>query len=170
MRALWLAAVVSVMPLSVLAADAGAAAPVASPTVVAKADLKDAKGKAMGTVTVRTAAKGLIFELDLKNVPAGEHAFHLHETGKCEAPFKTAGGHFNPSGSQHGIANPQGQHAGDLPNLHVPKSGQLQQTLFVHGLTVEAGANSIFDADGSAIVIHAGKDDYAAHFSTVRPS
>jgi len=171
MRNVQLSVVLSVLfPLAALAADAvvpaagaDAGAAVAPPAITtAKADLKDAKGKKVGTATLRSSGKGVIVDLDLKGVPPGEHAFHIHETGKCEAPFKTAGGHFNPSGHQHGITNPQGRHAGDLPNIHVPSNKQLQVSVFVDAVTLDSGKNSVFDADGSALVIHAGKDDYAS--------
>lgn len=148
--------------------DAGVKKPTATGTadagttgqVTATAELKNQKGKKVGTATLRQTPNGVVITLKTSGLPAGEHAMHIHETGKCEAPFKTAGGHFNPKGHQHGIENPKGKHAGDLPNLHLPKRGELQVTVFTDGVTLTPGASSVFDADGSAIVIHAGKDDY----------
>ena len=93
--------------------------------------------------------------------PAGERAFHIHAVGKCEPPFTSAGGHFNPASKKHGIAAAEGSHAGDMPNLHVPASGELMVEILNGAVTLEKGkANSVFDSDGSAIVIHAGVDDY----------
>ena len=91
---------------------------------------------------------------------AGEHAFHIHAVGKCEPPFTTAGGHFNPAQHKHGFMSGEG-HAGDMPNLHVPEGGALSIEVLNRDVTLAKGKpNSVFDADGSAIVIHAKADDY----------
>lgn len=145
-----------------LATDAGRKlAPAAKPET-ARAELKNLEGKSVGEITLRQAPNGVIIHLKLKHLPQGEHAFHIHETGRCEAPFKTAGGHFNPDAHQHGVANPKGAHGGDLPNLHVPKSGELQAELFTSSVTLAPGATSVFDADGSSFIIHAKADDYSS--------
>jgi Cu-Zn family superoxide dismutase len=81
--------------------------------------------------------------------------------GKCEPPFNSAGGHFNPGNKKHGLMSPEGAHGGDMPNLHIPAGGEL--TVEVHNsmITLEKDKpNSVLDADGSALVIHANKDDY----------
>lgn len=124
----------------------------------AKATLKDAQGKSMGEVTLAQAPGGVLVKGTLTNLPPGEHAIHIHEVGKCDAPeFKTAGGHFNPQHKAHGLMSPQGKHEGDLPNLHVGQDGKIQFDFFANnGLTVA----SLFDTDGSAIVVHAKADDY----------
>jgi len=85
---------------------------------------------------------------------------HFHETGKCEPPFESAGGHFNPGKKAHGVLDLGGSHAGDLPNVVVPAGGKLEFELFVPGLTLAAGPSSVLDADGTALVIHAKADDY----------
>jgi len=96
----------------------------------------------------------------VKGLPAGEHAFHIHAVGKCEPPFDSAGGHFNPAQHKHGIMAGEG-HAGDMPNLFVPASGELTVEILNTNVTLAKGKpNSLFDADGSAVVIHAGPDDY----------
>jgi Cu-Zn family superoxide dismutase len=96
----------------------------------------------------------------LGHLSPGPHAIHIHETGKCEAPkFTSAGGHFNPAHKQHGFMVKEGMHAGDLPNLEVPANGKISFEYFDAHATL-SGENSVFDADGSAVVVHAKADDY----------
>ena len=134
--------------------------PAAVPKVEAKAELKMADGKKVGEATLTETKMGVLISATLENLPPGVHAFHIHETGKCEAPFKTAGGHFNPEGAKHGMMSEMGKHAGDLPNIHVPDGGKLSIETLAHDVTLKPGQkNSLFDADGSALVIHAKADD-----------
>ncbi len=127
----------------------------------AKAPLKDAAGKDVGTVDLVQTPQGVLLKMSLKGIPAGEHAFHVHAVGKCEPPFTTAGGHFNPASKKHGMEAAEGAHAGDMPNLHVPANGELVIEIANPAISLVKGQpNSVFDADGSAIVIHAKADDY----------
>jgi len=126
----------------------------------AKADLKDAQGQSVGTVTLTDTPHGVLMHVVLTNAPEGVHAFHVHTTGKCEPPFMTAGGHFNPANKQHGAENPMGMHAGDMPNITVPAGGKLTFDILNSDVTLKAGANSLMDADGSAVMLHAAADDY----------
>ncbi len=127
----------------------------------AKAALKGADGKDAGSVALSQTASGVLITLAVKSLPPGEHAFHVHAVGKCEAPFTSAGGHFNPDNKKHGIMVAEGAHAGDMPNLHIPATGELTVEVVNSAITLDKGKpNSVFDADGSAIIIHAGKDDY----------
>jgi Cu-Zn family superoxide dismutase len=129
----------------------------------AKATLKDAKGQDAGSVSFIQTPAGVLLQLSLKDVPAGEHAFHIHAMGKCEPPgFESAGGHFNPGNAHHGIMSGPG-HAGDMPNLHVPTSGPLDLEVLNASITLDKDKpNSVFHPGGTAIVIHAGKDDYTS--------
>jgi len=140
---------------------AGLAVPAAAQTAqTAKAALKDASGKDVGSVTLTQTPAGVLLAVALKGVPAGEHAFHIHAVGKCEPPFTSAGGHFNPGNQKHGVMSGPG-HAGDMPNLHVPQSGELMLEILNAGVTLEKGKpNSVFHDGGTAVVVHAGKDDY----------
>jgi Cu-Zn family superoxide dismutase len=137
---------------------AGLALPAAAQS--AKAALKDKTGKSVGTVELLQTPAGVLLKLSVKGVKAGEHAFHIHAVGKCEPPFDSAGGHFNPANKHHGILAGEG-HAGDMPNLHVPAAGAIDLEVLNASITLEKGKpNSLFDSDGSAVVIHGGKDDY----------
>jgi superoxide dismutase, Cu-Zn family len=123
-------------------------------------ELKDQKGKQVGTVLLVDTPHGLLLRGTLTGLPPGTHAIHFHEFGKCESPFKTSGGHYNPTKKNHGMLDPGGLHAGDLPNLVIPKSGKLDFELFAEDLTLADGPNTVLDADGTALVIHAKADDY----------
>lgn len=93
-------------------------------------------------------------------LPAGPHGTHLHMTGKCDAPdFASAGGHLNPHSKAHGSDNPQGKHLGDLPNLIVGAGGKGSMTVPMPGSAAQLEA-VLFDADGTAVVVHAEPDDY----------
>jgi superoxide dismutase, Cu-Zn family len=136
-----------------------AAAPASAQT--AKAALKSTDGKDVGTVELAQTPAGILLKVSVKGLPAGEHAFHVHAVGKCEPPFDTAGGHFNPGSKKHGLLASDGPHAGDMPNFHIPQSGELVVEVLNVAITLERGkAHSVFGPNGTAIVIHAGVDDY----------
>lgn len=132
-----------------------------SPESRATAELKDKDGKTVGRALFRERLDGVLVRMEVKGLTPGLHAVHVHAVGKCEGPgFISAGGHFNPRARKHGLKSPDGPHAGDLPNMLVTKDGSGRFEVKIDAFTLKGGAASIFDSDGSALVIHAGVDDY----------
>jgi Cu-Zn family superoxide dismutase len=131
-----------------------------SPTPTAKATLVNAQGQKVGEATLTETAGGVKIDLTVENLPPGPHAFHVHAKGVCTGPdFVSAGGHFNPFGKHHGLKNPQGPHAGDLPNLTVGPDGKGRATVVDTLVTLKEGGNSLFQPDGTSLVIHEKADD-----------
>ena len=142
---------------------AAASALHAQAPLTARADLIDARGNKVGEAVLReTPGHGVLIEIDVAGLAPGVHGYHIHQTGKCEAPtFESAGGHYAPRGRQHGFMVEGGPHAGDLPNLHVPESGRVHAEHLATGITLQPNqTGTLFDDDGSALVIHARRDDY----------
>ncbi|MGE7980232.1 superoxide dismutase family protein [Psychrobacillus sp. NPDC093200] len=124
--------------------------------------LINTEGKQVGTATLSETSKGTHILLKAEGLTPGVKAIHFHETASCEKPtFESAGSHFNPAGKEHGFQNPKGYHAGDLPNIEVDKDGTIElETISPAVVLTQGKSNSLLDADGSAIVIHEGADDY----------
>jgi superoxide dismutase, Cu-Zn family len=126
--------------------------------------ITNTNGQKVGEATFTETPNGVLIRLVLPpnppGVSPGTHALHIHEVGKCESPFKSAGGHFNPLGKKHGYLNKDAGHAGDLPNIHVPEKSSMTMEFMAPQLSLTRGKNALMDADGSALVIHAAEDDY----------
>ena len=133
------------------------------PSTVAGGTFVNIEGRSIGEVRLQQTPHGVLVKIDLTNATPGIHAVHIHRVGKCDVPsFESAGDHFDPAANQHGFLNPKGPHAGDLPNLDVPTTKRLSVEYVVANVTLDPGSRSLLDADGSALVIHGGKDDYAS--------
>src|SRR4051812_4544170 len=150
-----------------IAAAALAVAPLAGcvtdePQGGAPMALVNSAGQSIGTVRAWQTPGGVSFRVQAAGLPHGIHAIHVHSVGRCDPPdFASAGPHWNPAERHHGLDNPQGPHAGDLPNVEIAANGVLGATLTLAGasLTGSGPAGVLLDADGASVVLHAGPDD-----------
>lgn len=128
----------------------------------AVAEFRDAQGREIGTANLTQTPNGVLIELELRGLPPGEHGFHVHETGRCEpeSKFESAGGHYAPAKRAHGFLVEEGPHAGDMPNIFVGKDGTVRAHIVNDGITLGPGTATVFDADGSALIVHGKPDDY----------
>ena len=149
-------------------AYAGAATPgTEGAQLGASAELVNAQGNVVGDANFTesedddgpfvTVQVGLTQDAGLE---PGEYGLHLHQVGACTPTFDAAGDHFNPADAQHGLLDPDGAHAGDLPNLVVAADGSTSYVVSTRLVTLSEGETSLLDGDGSAIIIHADADDY----------
>jgi Cu-Zn family superoxide dismutase len=125
------------------------------------AEMRSASGVRFGTLTLSPGVAGVRIDGALVGVPAGVHGIHFHQVGRCDGPdFTSAGPHLNPSGAEHGLDNPRGPHAGDLPNVTANTNGQMIVDMATSRVRLSSvGSGSLFDGDGTALVIHADADD-----------
>lgn len=132
-----------------------------APVPPARALVDDAAGHRVAVASLTQAGDGTVrVSMHASGLAPGVHGVHIHAVGSCVAPaFTSAGGHFNPESKHHGVANPAGPHAGDLPNMTVDASGNADYEATTRRVTLTAGPNSLFDADASSLVIHAAPDD-----------
>ena len=129
--------------------------------VGATANLLNTSGYKIGEANFAERKDGGVdMALQAWDLPPGIYGMHIHDSGFCDSPeFQTAGGHFNPFGRKHGLKNPQGPHAGDLPNLVVPASGKVSLAVTLREVTLREGAHSLLRAQGTSLVLHANPDD-----------
>lgn len=150
-----------VMAAAALATLAGCANPAQDARYMAghfraQADLRTADGTEVGKAAVEEVDGALRVIVDVAGLPAGLHGVHVHSVGKCDGPdFASAGGHWNPTAHQHGMHNPMGPHAGDLPNLEVDAKGRGHLMFTLPG----GSFAGLMDEDGAAVVVHAKVDD-----------
>ena len=133
----------------------------------ASATIIDLAGSALGTVTLVQGPQGVLISAELEGVPPGGHGFHIHGVGACSPDFSAAGGHFDPEEQSHGFLYATGKHAGDLPNIFANADGWARADIFTDEVTLASGEdNTLFDADGSAIIIHEQPDAYGEDAGT----
>jgi Cu-Zn family superoxide dismutase len=134
----------------------GCATPLDAPRNALLTPLIGSQGQSVGTVRMWETPGAVSLRIEGNGFTVGRKGLHVHTVGRCDAPaFTSAGPHWNPSNRQHGLANPVGPHAGDLPNVPVAANGSLRETVVLSGVSLA----SLRDADGSAVVLHAREDD-----------
>ena len=127
---------------------------------MAQAELQNSQGEVVGLATFTEGINGVMVVAHVHKIEPGFHGFHIHETGKCTPPdFKSAGDHFNPFEAQHGLRDPDGRHAGDLPNLLVSPDGTGSIVTYAPLVILGEGKQSLFHPEGTALVIHAKPGD-----------
>ena len=130
--------------------------------VGAEAELRNVAGDTVGTATFAAVPGGVEITVDVEGFTGGDgiHGIHIHETGTCSPDFGAAGAHFNPVGLEHGLENPHGIHAGDLPNITISGAGNASYSAVGMGFTLNDDVGrSILAGDGSALMIHSETDD-----------
>jgi Cu-Zn family superoxide dismutase len=129
----------------------------------AQAEMKSRDGRDLGRIKLTETTSGILLRVRLKGLPAGAHGFHIHEQGKCEGDFESAGAIYNPLGAKHGYLNDEGPMVGDLPNLIVPANGEIEVDFVSPFATLSKDAeDTLIDSNGAAFVIFEKNDDYTS--------
>jgi Cu-Zn family superoxide dismutase len=154
MKSLYLATAIIAFPIAAIAGSHGA---MPKPVTV---PMKGVDGADHGTVTLTQMKDVVLLHADMKNVPEGGHGFHIHETGKCAPDFAAAGDHYNPKGKDHGFAG-DGPHAGDMANVYAMANGRILADVLNPRVSLFPDSDvTLFDEDGSAIILHEKPDSY----------
>jgi Cu-Zn family superoxide dismutase len=131
-----------------------------SPRPFASGTFRDTAGERVGLATLTDSAGAVRLGVSVSQLSPGPHGMHFHAQGTCTPPDLTsAGPHFNPDGRKHGRLNPEGPHLGDLPNLIAGPDGSADTSFTVADDLAGAGARSVRQPGGTALVIHAKPDD-----------
>jgi Cu-Zn family superoxide dismutase len=164
-RTTWRRSTFAAVAIATLGLATVATAPVgAAPKPLVRAALHDTAGTEVGEVVFKGSA-GVITRVEVELTAPGApnrgdfHGFHIHTTGTCDpapsgsanVPFGSAGGHWNPGGAAHG------SHAGDLPSVLLHGDGHSYAEFETDRFSVA----SLFDSDGSAVILHVGRDNFA---------
>ena len=130
-------------------------------TGTATAELRNAQGQVVGGATFTEVTDGVRILVEVRGLSPGLKGVHIHDVGKCDPPgFTSAGDHFNPGKRQHGVLNPQGPHAGDLPNIQIDGDGNGRMETLTDRVTLGSGPTALFDGNGRALVVHGAPDDF----------
>ena len=148
--------IVTLICAAALASSAAAQQPTATASII------NAEGDDIGQATLTETPAGVLISVDLRGLPSGEHAFHIHEKGVCNPAdkFMSAGGHFNVHGKKHGYYVEGGPHPGDMPNVVVANNGHLRANVLNTAVTLTNRDGSLFGHEGTSLVIHDRPDDY----------
>ena len=146
------------------AVDHSAMIPRATPGQTGQASIINGQGAEIGKATLTQGPTGLLIKVEATGLTPGWHGIHIHATGQCAAPFTSAGAHINHTDPKtpHGLLNAQGPDDGDLPNLYAAADGSAHGEFFTTKARIsqDGPGQWLWDADGSALVIHANPDDH----------
>jgi len=146
------------------AVDHSAMIPRATPGQTGQASIINGQGAEIGKATLTQGPTGLLIKVEATGLTPGWHGIHIHATGQCAAPFTSAGAHINHTDPKtpHGLLNAQGPDDGDLPNLYAAADGSAHGEFFTAKARIsqDGPGQWLWDADGSALVIHANPDDH----------
>ncbi len=148
---------------TLLAAWTLATTPALAAGAKGSSELKSTDGTDTGSIKLVETTAGVLLKIKLKGLPPGVHGLQIHETGKCEGDFSSAGGIYNPLGAKHGYLNDEGPMVGDLPNIFVGPEGEVEADVLSPFVTLSKDAEeSIFDKDGTTFIVLEKADDYVS--------